>query len=124
QPRKRMTRNPGNRFRSNQTIFWRAVVTNSMQPRYWSSRLRKRAAVPALALAFLLFSGAVPTQSAQAQTFTVLYSFPWSNGANPYAGLVRDAAGNLYGTTFQGGASSNGTVFKVDSAGNETVLHS
>ncbi len=99
-------------------------MTNSMQPRYWSSRLRKRAAVPALALAFLLFSGAVPTQSAQAQTFTVLYSFPWSNGANPYAGLVRDAAGNLYGTTFQGGASSNGTVFKVDSAGNETVLHS
>jgi uncharacterized repeat protein (TIGR03803 family) len=42
--------------------------------------------------------------------------------------LVRDSEGNLYGTTFQGGssecgASGCGTVFKLDTAGNETVLH-
>ncbi len=37
--------------------------------------------------------------------------------------LVSDAPGNLYGTTWEGGAYSGGTVFKVDPTGNETVLH-
>jgi uncharacterized repeat protein (TIGR03803 family) len=41
------------------------------------------------------------------------------------AGLVRDAQGNLYGTTASGGAYGYyGTVFKVDMTGRETVLHS
>jgi uncharacterized repeat protein (TIGR03803 family) len=35
-----------------------------------------------------------------------------------------DAKGTLYGTTNQGGGlNSNGTVYKVDSSGNETVLY-
>jgi uncharacterized repeat protein (TIGR03803 family) len=55
---------------------------------------------------------------------TVLYSFHGSDGANPYAGLVRDPAGNLYGTTYNGGTSENGVVFKVDTTGKETVLYS
>jgi uncharacterized repeat protein (TIGR03803 family) len=42
----------------------------------------------------------------------------------PYAGLVRDSAGNLYGTTYHGGFFGYGTVFKVDTSGQETVLHS
>jgi uncharacterized repeat protein (TIGR03803 family) len=45
------------------------------------------------------------------------------DGAYPYAGLVPDAQGNLYGTTNQGGVSSLGTVFKLDTTGMETVLH-
>lgn len=44
-------------------------------------------------------------------------------GAYPYAGLVSDAEGNLYGTTESGGASKLGTVFKGDTSGHETVLH-
>ena len=41
------------------------------------------------------------------------------------AGVIRDSAGNLYGTTTQGGAYFYfGTVFKLDTAGNETVLYS
>ena len=36
-----------------------------------------------------------------------------SDGSNPYAGLIMDAAGNLYGTTFRGGASNAGTVFEL-----------
>jgi uncharacterized repeat protein (TIGR03803 family) len=57
-------------------------------------------------------------------TETVLYSFAGgTDGANPYASLVQDPAGNLYGTTQRGGASGQGTVFKVDTAGTETVLY-
>jgi uncharacterized repeat protein (TIGR03803 family) len=57
---------------------------------------------------------------------TVLYSFTGTgaDGANPNGGVVRDAQGNLYGTTWKGGASSYGTVFKVDTTGTETVLYS
>jgi len=59
---------------------------------------------------------------------TVLYSFcpgggVCTDGANPYAGLIRDAKGNLYGTTFGGGASGAGTVFKLSMSGKETVRY-
>ena len=55
---------------------------------------------------------------------TVLYSFSGgSDGKYPAGGLVRDAEGNLYGTTGNGGTNGNGVVFKVDPAGAETVLH-
>lgn len=45
---------------------------------------------------------------------TVLYSFTGkADGSNPQSTLIRDSAGNLYGTAFSGGASGNGTVFKL-----------
>jgi len=50
------------------------------------------------------------------------------DGHDPWAGVVRDAAGNLYGTTSAGGASGCGTVFRLaPGAGGkwtEKVLHS
>jgi uncharacterized repeat protein (TIGR03803 family) len=55
---------------------------------------------------------------------TVLYNFSGGvDGATPNAGLVRDSAGNLYGTTYIGGLYNWGTAFMVDPSGNETVLH-
>jgi uncharacterized repeat protein (TIGR03803 family) len=55
----------------------------------------------------------------------VLYTFVGvPDGETPYAPLIQDAAGNLYGTTYGGGLSGSGTVFKVDASGNETVLYS
>jgi uncharacterized repeat protein (TIGR03803 family) len=53
--------------------------------------------------------------------------FTASSGAMgnvPRTGLIRDAEGNLYGTTFWGGAYNQGTVFKLSETGRETVLHS
>ena len=58
-------------------------------------------------------------------TETVLYSFTCGiDGAYPYAGLIADGAGNLYGTTSGGGASYAGTAFKLSPSGTETVLYS
>ena len=62
-----------------------------------------------------------PCSSAALETATT--------AAGPYGGLVLDAEGNLYGTTFGGGSGSScehgcGTVFKVDTSGNGTVLYS
>jgi uncharacterized repeat protein (TIGR03803 family) len=54
---------------------------------------------------------------------SVLYAFTGPDGASPSAGLVQDPAGNLYGTTYQGGAHGLGTVFKLDTAGKLTILH-
>lgn len=62
---------------------------------------------------------------------TVLYSFhaTGEDGDNPDTGVVRDTAGNFYGTTVYGGLSNChgvpgcGTVFKLDSGGKETVLY-
>jgi uncharacterized repeat protein (TIGR03803 family) len=65
--------------------------------------------------------------------FTTLRTF--SNGSddgqNPEAALLRDSAGNLYGTTVEGGDQSCihngilgcGVVFKLDVSDNETILH-
>jgi uncharacterized repeat protein (TIGR03803 family) len=56
---------------------------------------------------------------------TVVYSFDGAaNGAYPNGGLVRDAEGNLYGTTFQGGAYNDGTIFKITALGQFSVLYS
>ena len=48
---------------------------------------------------------------------TTLLSFNGTNGATPLSGLTADAAGNLFGTTYGGGASSLGTVFEVTNSG-------
>lgn len=55
---------------------------------------------------------------------TVLHSFSGTDGAYPWAGLVLDAKGNLYGTTLEGEALGWGAVFKLRPTGKETLLHS
>jgi uncharacterized repeat protein (TIGR03803 family) len=75
-------------------------------------------------LGALLLVVFAPTQT-RGQTYQVLYSFRGGiDGGTPFAGVIRDRAGNLYGTTEAGGAFSKGVVFKLGPAGNETVLHS
>jgi uncharacterized repeat protein (TIGR03803 family) len=61
---------------------------------------------------------------AQAQTYSVLHKFHGKpDGATPMAGLIQDAMGNFYGTTYLGGAYNLGTVFKLSKTG-ETILYS
>src|SRR5712692_2624863 len=48
----------------------------------------------------------------------VLHAFTGgTDGARPFGDLIMDAAGNLYGTTLQGGAFGLGVVFKLDPLG-------
>jgi len=76
----------------------------------------------AFTLGFLTI--AVPLFAASKET--VLHSFNGNDGANPYAGLAFDAAGNLYGTTVGGGPPGGGVVFQLvpgaKSKWNEKVL--
>src|SRR5271168_1236487 len=86
----------------------------------------------AVFMTFLLAQAIVPAQT-QAQKFKVLHTFHGPNGAFPITHLTRDAAGNIYGTTSEGGAGvctfgnskvSCGTAFKLDKAGKQVWLHS
>jgi uncharacterized repeat protein (TIGR03803 family) len=66
-----------------------------------------------------------PTTPREGHTETVLYTFPGAGaGAHPFAGLARDpSTGNVFGTTYHGGAYGWGLVFKLDTNGAETVLY-
>jgi uncharacterized repeat protein (TIGR03803 family) len=58
-------------------------------------------------------------------TLTTLYSFMGlTDGKWPQAALIQASDGNLYGTTWQGGAYDNGTVFRITTDGALTTLYS
>lgn len=66
-------------------------------------------------------------KSSSGYTENLLYTFTGTDGAYPFAGLTMDSSGNLYGTTYSGGACGLGTVFelaKSSGAYTERVLHS
>src|SRR5580698_6257802 len=82
-------------------------------------------------MTLLLASAIAPAQTQQETKFKVLHTFHGKDGANPYAELVRDTAGNIYGTTQVGGSVKGacasvgcGTAFKLDKNGEQVWLHS
>lgn len=67
---------------------------------------------------------AVLLNVATAQTFKVIHTFSGKDGSSPNGDLVRDGAGNFYGTTQFGGTANRGVIFKLEPGGQETVLYS
>ena len=66
-------------------------------------------------------------RSGSSWTEQPLYTFSGPDGSQPFAGIIFDNAGNMYGTTAQGGAHGYGTVYELSPTGNgwtETVLYS
>ena len=95
----------------------------------WIYRIRCYVAIAMLAAGVTLIPEVSTSQPAQqpeaASSFTVLYNFTGGeDGANPAAGLIRDASGQLYGTTYNGGANGWGVVFGLDADGTLAGVHS
>ncbi len=95
------------------------LACRSRMYRFWASAI----------FTFLMAAAIGRAKPARAQTLDVLYNFTLQSGAKPLAGLVRDKAGNLYGTTDSGGLLDCfndycGVVFELDASGNESILYS
>jgi len=68
--------------------------------------------------------GVVYKWDTEYQYYKVLHNFTGGADGNiSLSGVTRDSAGNLYGTTSLGGTAGWGVVYKLDSAGNYTVLY-
>lgn len=78
----------------------------------------------------VVFELSPPAVSGGAWTETVLWKFTGgANGSKPYAGVIMDSTGNLYGTTLKGGKNGDGIVFELSppatpgGSWTETVLY-
>lgn len=101
--------------------------TNSNRKKF-SNNLNRRAGFHSVAITcatgLIMVLGFIAVPSAQAQTFSILYSFTSESDGDRPDSLVQDSKGNFYGTTLYGGTSGNGTIFKIDPAGRKTTLYS
>jgi len=96
---------------------------NSAPKRRFAIALCSTATCLALTVAALARVG-VSSALAKGPAFKRLYAFTGAaDGSNPYAGLVADETGNLYGTTYNGGTRDAGTVFRLAPDGTLTTLH-
>lgn len=75
-----------------------------------------------MAVLAALGSGVARAQT-DATSFGTLYSFSYTDGGSPEAPPVQATNGNLYGTTWGGGANGYGTVFEIAPAGTLTTLY-
>jgi len=69
-------------------------------------------------------NGAVFRLSKDGQLSTVYEFSGTQDGDNPTGAIVVDANGNIFGTTYDGGANGQGIIYKIDNTGHETILHS
>jgi uncharacterized repeat protein (TIGR03803 family) len=73
----------------------------------------------------IYFGGTAFRMSASGALSTLhRFTFGGNEGDSPFAALLQAADGNFYGTTFSGGSSNSGCVFKMTSLGTVTTLHS
>ena len=74
-------------------------------------------------IALTVLTAGLLVSAASAQTFKVFHAFSFTDGSQPNGDLLRDSAGNFYGTTVLGGSSNRGVIFKLDPQGNDTTLY-
>ena len=105
-------------------------ILGEVAGREWICSVRKNSRglsrIPAVvSLLFFSFLGLADAQTAPVITapFTTLNSFAGANGSNPKGTLVQGSDGNFYGTTYSGGSSNDGTVFKMTPGGALTTLY-
>jgi uncharacterized repeat protein (TIGR03803 family) len=60
-----------------------------------------------------VFELVAPVGKGKSYQERVLWSFTGTDGNQPLGSLILDSAGNLYGTTYEGGSLNNGVVFEV-----------
>jgi uncharacterized repeat protein (TIGR03803 family) len=106
-----------------QEISSNAYAQETLAPRraadWW-----KRLGILCLILGLTAMVSPAQGEQPSAPIFTTLHSFDGTDGACPEAALVQATNGDLYGTTYCGGANGYGTVFKITSSGTLTRLHS
>src|SRR5580704_5447577 len=104
-------------------------MTFSGQLTNLGTKVGRRVATAALALATFFVLQVTGAGLAQAQSFSVLHTFKGPDGANPTSQVTLDAKGNIYGTTDVGGGrygGQGGTVFELTPKGKryvESVLY-
>lgn len=87
-------------------------------------KMQPRAARALALFAILLALALIAMPSARSQTFTVLHEFSGGvDGAAPPSGVILDPTGNFYGVTDNGGPFNYGVVYRLDTAGKESLLH-
>jgi uncharacterized repeat protein (TIGR03803 family) len=94
-------------------------------------RLKQTIKIGAAITAMFLLAATLTVDRANAQTFTVLHTFHYTDGWSPAGQLVLDSDGNIYGTASGGGhpkcplyETGCGTVFKLNENGKQTWVHS
>src|ERR1022692_3780289 len=97
--------------------------TRSRRHRIEGATSMERTSLLSFACALALIAIA-PAQAPASEIVLHTFGYPTPKGAGPSAGVIRDSAGNLYGTTQNGGVSNKGVVYKVDTTGRQTVLYS
>ncbi len=84
-----------------------------------SSRVNLPSGMLVVFLLSFLAGSLICTNTSSAQTITTLVSFNGSNGSEPGSGnLVSNANGDLFGTTYSGGAYGEGTIFEIVNTAN------
>lgn len=86
------------------------------------NRVKSFRSSAALILTTLILVVAAGTTLANAQTYNDLYNFDGTNGRDPGGILAQGRDANLYGSTYYGGTSDWGVVFKITPSGTLTVL--